>query len=93
MELGRLNEFVALAEELQFDRAALRVGTDQFGLSRRIRELEHDLGDVTLFLRTARGAKITDAGKAFLPYAQNTLVMMARAKHAVRAIITNVFCA
>ena len=88
MELRRLNDFVALAEELHFDRAAARVGTDQSGLSRHIHELEHYLGDVTLFLRTPRGPKIADAGKVFLPYAQSILGTMSQAERAVREAMT-----
>lgn len=90
MELRQLKDVVALAEELHFDRAAVRVSTDQSGLSRRIRELEHDLGDVPLFHRTARGAKITDAGIALLPYARNILATMAQAKRAVRETVMGV---
>lgn len=84
MELKRLRDFLALSEELHYERAAIRVGTDQSGLSRRIRELERDLGGVKLFTRTTRGTKISAAGTAFLPFARGIIGKMEQAERAVR---------
>jgi DNA-binding transcriptional LysR family regulator len=72
MELRHLKYFVALAEELNFSRAAERVGIAQPPFSTQIRDLEIELG-VTLFERTKRRVQITKAGKIFL--AEVKLVM------------------
>jgi len=90
MELKRLRDFLALVEELHFERAAIRVGTDQSGLSRRIRELERDLGGVKLFTRTTRGTQIAAAGEAFLPFARSIVGKMEQAEEAVRSAAAGV---
>lgn len=90
MELKRLRDFLALVEELHFERAAIRVGTDQSGLSRRIRELERDLGGVKLFTRTTRGTQIAPAGEAFLPFARSIVGKMELAEEAVRSAAAGV---
>jgi DNA-binding transcriptional LysR family regulator len=68
MELRQLEAFVAAAEERNFSKAARRLRISQPPLSRRIQELEKELG-VTLFRRAANGATLTPAGEALLPLA------------------------
>jgi DNA-binding transcriptional LysR family regulator len=67
-----LRAFVAVAEELNFTRAAERVFTSQQALSSQIRQLEERL-TVKLFERTTRKVSLTDAGVRLLPHARATL--------------------
>lgn len=66
MELVWLEDFIALAENGSFVRAAEARHITQPAFSRRIRSLEGWMG-VELFTRTPQGAPLTEAGKLILP--------------------------
>lgn len=72
MELRLLKSFVAVAEELNIGRAALRLHISQPPLTRQIQQLEEDVG-AQLFVRTARGVELTEAGSLLLTEARNIL--------------------
>ena len=65
MELRHLKYFVAVAENLNFSRAATQLYISQPALSRQIKNLEDELS-VILFIRQSDGLKLTEAGKFFL---------------------------
>ncbi|MEU3660573.1 LysR family transcriptional regulator [Streptomyces sp. NPDC032940] len=72
MESRSLRYFVAVAEELNFARAAERLGISPPPLSRAIRRLEAELG-VTLFERTTHQVTRTAAGDVLLAEARFAL--------------------
>ncbi|WP_345419433.1 LysR family transcriptional regulator [Pseudonocardia xishanensis] len=65
MELRHLRYFVAVAEEASFSRAAERLGMATSPLSRRVRDLEAELG-AALFTRDYHRITLTDAGRALI---------------------------
>jgi DNA-binding transcriptional LysR family regulator len=79
LELRHLRYFVAVAEELNFSRAAERLHMAQPPLSAAIRQLEQELG-TQLLLRTTREVRLTDAGRTFLDGARRTLAELERAR-------------
>lgn len=85
MEFRQLEYFVAVAEDRHFTKAANRMHVAQSGLSASIRALERELG-AALFIRSTRRVELTDAGRALLVEAKQTLGNVAAARDAVAAV-------
>ncbi len=73
IELRSLRQFVAVAEELHFGRAAQRLHMTQPPLTQAIQKLEAELG-APLFERSSRSVALSPAGAALLPQAQRLLL-------------------
>jgi DNA-binding transcriptional LysR family regulator len=86
MELRHLRYFIAVAEELNFSRAAARLHVSQPPLSRQIRGLEAEL-KVKLLDRNTQGVRLTRAGHAVLARSRK-LVCDAEALRARRRRLT-----
>jgi len=80
MELRHLRYFVAVAEEQNVTRAAVRLHVSQPTLSRQIHNLEDELG-IALFERGAKAVRLTEAGRVFLNEAR---MLLHRAEGAVQ---------
>ncbi len=84
IELRHLRYFIAVAEELNFTRAAQRLHTAQPSLSQQIRILEGYLG-TPLLRRDNRKVELTQAGRRFLSEAKLALQQTEKAVALVRA--------
>ncbi|MEG0482016.1 MAG: DNA-binding transcriptional regulator HcaR [Acinetobacter sp.] len=85
MELRHLRYFIAVAEELNFSRAALKLYTAQPSLSQQIKDLEEDVG-VRLLNRTKRKVELTEEGAVFLEQARLTLAQAEKAVAMARQV-------
>ena len=83
IELRHLRYFIAVAEDLNFRRAAERIHIDQSSLSRTIRDLEEELS-IPLFVRLPRSLQLTPAGLRLLTEGRKLLVRLERIKRTVR---------
>jgi LysR family transcriptional regulator, benzoate and cis,cis-muconate-responsive activator of ben and cat genes len=83
MDIRNLRYFLAVAQELNFTRAATKLHMSQPPLTRRIQSLETELG-VQLFDRTARGVALTQAGAALLEDAKHIEMLTEQASDRAR---------
>lgn len=65
VELRHLRSFLAVAEELNFTKAAARLHLAQQALSSQIQQMEQELG-VVLFVRSTRKVELTASGRRLL---------------------------
>jgi DNA-binding transcriptional LysR family regulator len=83
MELRHLKYFVAVAEELNFARAARRVHIAQPSLTKQIQQLEQELG-FPLFYRTKKKVELLDTGHVLFDEAQRLLLQAEKAIQSVQ---------
>src|SRR5438309_1461957 len=72
MLLAQVEGFLEVARRGNVSRAAEAMFVTQPTLTARLHALERELGE-PLFARTRRGMRLTDAGRAFLPYAERAI--------------------
>jgi DNA-binding transcriptional LysR family regulator len=68
----QLDAFIEVARRGSVSRAAEALFVTQPTLTARLKSLEREL-DATLFIRSQRGMRLSEAGRAFLPYAERTV--------------------
>lgn len=82
-QLDDLRAFLRIAQEGSFSKAARMLDVPKATLSRRVAQLERDLG-VQLLVRTTRTVQVTEAGRAFMPDASAALTALEDAAARVR---------
>jgi LysR family transcriptional regulator, benzoate and cis,cis-muconate-responsive activator of ben and cat genes len=85
MELWQLKYFLAVADELNYGRAAARLNVAQPSVTRAVQGLENELG-VTLFLRDKRRVELTPAGRVFANEARSVLSGLERGARQARRV-------
>src|SRR5207244_1273892 len=79
MLLAQVEGFLEVARRGNVSRAAEAMFVTQPTLTARLHALERELGE-PLFARTRRGMRLTDAGRAFLPYAERATPTSSRSR-------------
>lgn len=85
MDIDGIQTFVAIADLGDFTQAGLRLHRSQPAISRRLGLLEQELG-VPLFDRIRGHARLTEAGRAFLPHAEAALAALKDGGEAVQGL-------
>ncbi|MHB8573978.1 MAG: LysR family transcriptional regulator [Dehalococcoidia bacterium] len=85
VELAQLEAFVQVAAYRSFSKAAEVLYLTQPSVTARIQTLERELAE-SLFERTGRSVKLTDAGQTFLQYAERSLKDVQEGKDALEAL-------
>ena len=83
MELRHIRYFLAVAEELNFTKAAARLCIAQPPLSRQMKELEEELG-AKLFVRGPHAVHLTEEGMVFKQYALQVLELVEKSAEDIR---------
>jgi DNA-binding transcriptional LysR family regulator len=85
MDIDEIQTFLAIAELGGFTRAGRRLHRSQPAISRRLGILEQELG-APMFERLRGRARLTEAGRAFLPHAEAALASLRDGREAVRGL-------
>lgn len=86
VELRHLRQFVAVAEERHFGRAAQRLFLSQPSLSHSVKQLESLLGVALLDREDRRRVRVTPAGEALLAYVRELEVQLQSGLRAVQSL-------
>ena len=84
MEMQQVRYFVALAQTLNFTRAADLCNVSQPALTRAIQQLEHEFGG-PLFHRERNNTHLSELGRMMLPYLETVHASTQAAKAAARS--------
>ncbi len=87
MLLGQIEGFVEVARRRNVTRAAEALAITQPALTARLKGLERELR-TTLFVRTSHGIRLTEAGRAFLPYAERVADTVGEARNVMAGLGT-----
>jgi DNA-binding transcriptional LysR family regulator len=82
LQAEHLGTFLEVARTENVTRAAAALGLSQPALTERLRSLERDLG-TELFVRTRRGVRLSEAGRALVPHARRALAAIEEGRRAV----------
>ncbi len=85
MIFAQIASFVEIARVGNLSRAAQALFVTQPALTARLQSLEREVG-AELFTRTRRGMRLTEEGRAFLPYAERVLAAVAEGRRAVAQV-------
>lgn len=85
MDFGQIEAFVQVSAHNSFSRAAEVLQLTQPSITARIQSLEREVGE-EMFERGGRGVRLTDAGEAFLPYAERILQTLAEGRDAIEEV-------
>src|SRR2546427_11015701 len=87
IQLVQVEGFLEVARRGSVSRAAEALFITQPTLTARLHGLERELG-TPLFLRTPHGMRLTDAGKAWVPYAERALRALSEGRDALEQVMT-----
>ena len=87
IQLMQVEGFLEVARLGSVSRAAEALFITQPTLTARLKALERDLG-TPLFLRTPHGMRLTDAGRAWVPYAERALRALVDGREALQQVMT-----
>lgn len=85
MDIDEIRTFLSIVETGGFTQAGQRLHRSQPAISRRLALLEEKLGS-RLFERIRGHARLTEAGRAFLPHAERAIAALKDAGDAVRGL-------
>ena len=85
MEMQQVRYFIALADTLNFTRAAEKCNVSQPALTRAIQQLEHELGG-PLFHRERGNTHLSELGRMMFPYLQTVEEQARAAREQARAV-------
>src|SRR5215469_10136240 len=86
IQLGQVEGFLEVARRGSVSRAAETLFVTQPTLTARLHGLERELG-TPLFLRTPHGMRLTDAGRAWVPFAERALRALSDGREALAQVM------